>query len=189
MSKDRVTRGRLRPAVIEQGKTERSPHRRSEMHLAEIPTELNSCSGQAMMPLRRTPLLPPGRGLRRPGCFRLGASSVAGAAGGGAGLLRGEGRGSGVVQIAFCPLRLFLTLRTGVQEPRRRSPRLTGGSRRTRSPAIFFMPPLMCAGWPGVWFVHVFVRPIWLLVALLVRSETTTRLEGRGGLRARLVGT
>jgi hypothetical protein len=37
--------------------------------------------------------------------------------------------------------------------------------------------------------VHVFVRPIWLLVALLVRSETTTRLEGRGGLRARLVGT
>ena len=105
----------------------------------EIATELNSCSGQAMMPLRRTPLLPPGRGLRRPGCFRLGASSVAGAAGGGAGLLRGEGRGSGVVQIAFCPLRLFLTLRTGVQEPRRRSPRLTGGSRRTRSPALFFL--------------------------------------------------
>ena len=125
--------------MIEQGKTERSPHQRSEMHLAEIPTELNSCSGQAMMPLRRTPLLPPGRGLRRPGCFRLGASSVAGAAGGGAGLLRGEGRGSGVVQIAFCPLRLFLTLRTGVQEPRRRSPRLTGGSRRTRSPALFFL--------------------------------------------------
>jgi hypothetical protein len=60
-----------------------------------------------MMPLRRTPLLPPGWGLSPPSRASIGASSAAGAAGGGAGMLLAGGRGSAALQIAFCSAGAF----------------------------------------------------------------------------------
>ena len=60
-----------------------------------------------MMPLRRTPLLPPGWELSPRSCASIGASSAAGAAGGGAGMLLAGGRGSAALQIAFCRLPHF----------------------------------------------------------------------------------
>jgi hypothetical protein len=67
-----------------------------------------------MMTLRRTPLLPPGRGLGRPSRSSIGASTAARAAGGGAGLLLDGGRGSAALQIAFCQLPPFVMICTGV---------------------------------------------------------------------------
>ncbi len=61
-----------------------------------------------MMPLRRTPLLPPGWGLIPPSRSDIGSSSTVGAAGGGAGMLLAGGRGSAALQIAFCQPRDFL---------------------------------------------------------------------------------
>jgi hypothetical protein len=66
------------------------------------------------MTLRRTPLLPPGRGLGRPSRSSIGASTAARAAGGGAGLLLDGGRGSAALQIAFCQLPPFVMICTGV---------------------------------------------------------------------------
>ena len=60
-----------------------------------------------MMPLRRTPLLPPGWGLIPPSRSDIGASSTVGAAGGGAGMLLAGGRGPAALQIAFCRLPHF----------------------------------------------------------------------------------
>ena len=60
------------------------------------------------MPLRRTPLLPPGWGLGRPSCSGIGASSVVRAAVSSAGMLLAGGRRSAALQIAFCSAGNFL---------------------------------------------------------------------------------
>jgi hypothetical protein len=60
-----------------------------------------------MMPLRRTPLLPPGWGLIPPSRSDIGASSAAGVAVGGAGMLLAAGRGSAALQIVFCSAAAF----------------------------------------------------------------------------------
>ena len=60
-----------------------------------------------LMPLRRTPVLPLERGLSPPSCAIVGASSVAGVAGGGLGPGHGGGRGSAALRIAFCQLPHF----------------------------------------------------------------------------------
>ena len=59
------------------------------------------------MPLRRTPSLPPRWGLSPPSCASIGASSAAGAAGGGTGMVLAGGRRSATLQIAFCQLPHF----------------------------------------------------------------------------------
>ena len=59
------------------------------------------------MPLRRTPSLPPGLRAESPSCASIGASSAAGAAGGGTGMVLAGGRRSATLQIAFCQLPHF----------------------------------------------------------------------------------
>jgi len=129
---------------------------------------------------RRTPLLPPGLGLGRPSRFRLGVSSVAGAAAGGAVLLRdGEGRMCGA-EIAFCQLPHILLICTGLW---RGPSRLTGGSRCPRPSAACPRCSLCRAGtgWVGEagdcgrWGGEGFV--LTLAVCLLCCSQrcTTTR--------------
>ena len=76
------------------------------------------------MPLRRTPSLPPGLRAESPSCASIGASSAAGAAGGGTGMVLAGGRRSATLQIAFCQLPRFLLISTGA---RRRLSRRTGG--------------------------------------------------------------
>jgi hypothetical protein len=60
-----------------------------------------------LMPLRRTPGLPLWRGLRRPSCSDIRASSAAGAAAGGLGLLLAGVCGFAALQIVFCQLPHF----------------------------------------------------------------------------------
>ena len=60
-----------------------------------------------MMPLWRTPLLPPGWGLSRPSHAGIGASSAAGAAASAVGAGHGGGRRSVVTQTAFGQLPHF----------------------------------------------------------------------------------
>ena len=67
-----------------------------------------------MMALRRTPLLPPGWGRGRPRHSSIGASSAAGAARGGAGLLLAVGGECVALQIGFRHLTHFLLISTGV---------------------------------------------------------------------------
>ena len=59
------------------------------------------------MPLRRIPLLPSGLRAESPSCASIGASSAAGAAGGGTGMVLAGGRRSATLQIAFCQLPHF----------------------------------------------------------------------------------
>ena len=100
------------------------------------------------MPLRRTPVLPPGWGLSPRSCASIGASSAAGAAGGGAGMLLAGGRGSAALQIAFCRLPHFSA---GFYRSAASPARLTGGCCRRLSPALFFLLlsplvlPVVCA--------------------------------------------
>ena len=60
-----------------------------------------------MMTLRRTLVLPPGRGLIRPSRAGIGASSAAGAAVSAVGAGHGGGRRSVVAQTVFCQLPHF----------------------------------------------------------------------------------
>ena len=60
-----------------------------------------------LMPLRHTPVLPPGWGLSPPSCASIGASSAAGAVAGGSRMLLAGGRGSGAAHIVFRQLPHF----------------------------------------------------------------------------------
>ena len=99
----------------------------------------------AMMALRRTPLLPPGWGRGRPRHSSIGASSAAGAARGGAGLLLAVGGECVALQIAFCPLPHFLLIFCVLL---RRSSRLTGGSRRRPGSPTLFLLFVDLSAWP-----------------------------------------
>ena len=111
-----------------------------------------------MMPLRRTPLLPPGWGLSPPRCASIGASSAAGSAASAARAGHGGGRGSGVAQTAFCQTRHFSEI-FGVL--RRRSRRRTGGRCRLRTTWLFspsLLPVSACVSLAGRVCVRVGAR-------------------------------
>ena len=134
----------------------------------------------AMMPLRRTPLLPPGWGLGRPSCSGIGASTVVRAAVSSAGMLLAGGRRSAALQIAFCSAGHFLLFCAGAQ---RRPSRTTGGCCRPRSTRLV-SPFLVGRTGPGVCVRVCWVVRFGLWVCVL---ECVLRCsqDGRGRLRAR----